>query len=169
MNLLLCFQNYLNRVLMIAGGLVLMGMMCLACSNMLLRAVWVPVKGSFELMGFGGALLAGLCLAATQQKKGHIAVALLYDFYPPVLRKLTDCITLLAAMALAVLAGWQVQEYAYAIYEMEELSETLNIIYYPFVYIVSGGFYALAFTLFIDLMQLFVPAVEDGNVKGERS
>ena len=151
---------------MIAGGMVLMGMMCLACSNMLMRAVWVPVKGSFELMGFGGALLAGLCLAGTQQKKGHIAVALLYDFYPPALRKCTDALALMAAVVLAALAGWQVQEYAYAIYEMEELSETLNIIYYPFVYVVAGGFYALALTLIIDLLQLFIPAPHEN--KGDR-
>ncbi|XPV76481.1 MAG: TRAP transporter small permease [Desulfovibrio sp.] len=157
MQLLLAFQTHLNRLLMIAGGLVLMGMMCLACSNMLLRAVWIPVKGSFELMGFGGALIAGLCLAGTQQKKGHIAVALLYDFYPPAIKKLTDFLAISAAMVLAFVTAWQVDEYAFSILDMEELSETLNIIYYPFVYVVAAGFLALGLTLFIDLLQVVFP------------
>jgi len=36
-----------------------------------------------------------------------------------------------------------------------ELSETLKIIFHPFVYCLALGFAALALTLFIDLLRLF--------------
>jgi len=36
-----------------------------------------------------------------------------------------------------------------------ELSETLKIAYYPFVFLVSIGFAVLALTIFLDLIESF--------------
>ena len=39
-------SRFLNTLLLWLGGGALLGMMLVACVNMVTRAVWVPVKGS---------------------------------------------------------------------------------------------------------------------------
>jgi hypothetical protein len=41
-----------------------------------------------------------------------------------------------------------------------EVTETLRIIYHPFVYAVAAGCIALALVLLLDLFRLFAPAKE---------
>ena len=69
--------QFLNHVLIWMAGVFLTSMILLTCSNIFLRLVWVPVKGTFELMGFFGAIIAAFSLGYTQIKKGHIAVDIL--------------------------------------------------------------------------------------------
>ena len=71
------FTTGLNRLLILVGGLFLVAMVILTCGNILLRIVWAPIPGTFELMGFFGALVAALALGYTQIKRGHIAVDVL--------------------------------------------------------------------------------------------
>ena len=68
---------YLNRLLMIIAGIFLLGMIALTCANILLRLFWFPVRGTFELMGFFGAIVTAFALGYTQVNKGHIARAVL--------------------------------------------------------------------------------------------
>jgi len=55
MNLLDKLTLKLNRILITIAGCFLIGMILLTCANIFLRIVWVPVRGTFELMGFFGA------------------------------------------------------------------------------------------------------------------
>jgi len=42
----------LNKLLVFLGGLFLVGMIVLTCANIISRLIWVPIIGTFELMGF---------------------------------------------------------------------------------------------------------------------
>ncbi len=53
---------WICRGLAVIAGSALTLMILLACANMVSRAVWIPVKGTFELMGFLGAVTAGFSL-----------------------------------------------------------------------------------------------------------
>ncbi|MBD3305748.1 TRAP transporter small permease subunit, partial [candidate division KSB3 bacterium] len=76
--------NYsLNRLLLALGGVFLIGMILLTCGNILLRATWVPIRGTFELMGFFGAVVTAFALGYTQVKRGHIAVDVLIHKLSP--------------------------------------------------------------------------------------
>ena len=63
------FSELVARLLTGLAGIFLVAMMGLACANMVLRAVWVPVQGTFELMGFMAAVVAAFSLATAQRKK----------------------------------------------------------------------------------------------------
>ena len=56
------------------AGVFLIAMIVLTCANVFLRVVWMPVRGTFELMGFFGAIVTGFAMAYTQIKRVHIAV-----------------------------------------------------------------------------------------------
>ncbi|HIJ20322.1 MAG TPA: TRAP transporter small permease subunit, partial [Deltaproteobacteria bacterium] len=67
-------SHYLNQALIFIAGIFLVAMIVLTCANIFLRLVWMPVSGTFELMGYFGAVLTAFALGYTQLSKGHIAV-----------------------------------------------------------------------------------------------
>jgi len=52
----------LNRILIITAGVVLGIMIFLTCANVFIRTVWVPIKGTYELMGYFGAVITAFAL-----------------------------------------------------------------------------------------------------------
>jgi hypothetical protein len=48
---------------------------------------------------------------------------------------------------------WQVFKYATTLRETGEVTETLQIIYYPFTYAVALGCLVLAFTFFVNFLK----------------
>lgn len=135
------------------AGIFLVAMMLLACANMVLRAIWVPVQGTFELMGFMGAVVAAFSLAFAQRQKSHIAVGLLLKRFPPIIRRLADAATSLISCGFFALAGLETYKWATFLVQTGEMSETLRIVYYPFVFAAAAGCLALAFVLLVDTLK----------------
>jgi hypothetical protein len=54
------------------------------------------------------------------------------------------------------LAAWQISKYATTLWETGEVTETLQIIYYPFTYGVALGCAALSLVFLIDFLKLLM-------------
>lgn len=143
----------LNRVLIWIGGFFLMAMIALTCANIFLRLVWVPVKGTYELMGFFGAVVTAFALGYTQSKKGHIAVDILVQSFSASTRRVLTFINSVICMLFFAFAAWQIAKYAGVLRSTGELTQTLRIIYYPFIYVVSAGCGVLALTFLTELLK----------------
>jgi len=141
------------RLLTGLAGLFLVSMMALACANMVLRTVWVPVQGTYELMGFMGAVVAAFSLAFAQRMKAHIAVGILLARFPATVRRLADAATSAVSCGFFILAGMETCKWAAFLVKTGEISETLGIIYHPFVFAASAGCLALAFVLAVDTLK----------------
>jgi TRAP-type C4-dicarboxylate transport system permease small subunit len=150
----------LNTVLTFMAGLVLTVMITLTCANIVFRLLWVPISGTYELMGFAGALLTAFALAYTQVKKGHIAVDVLVTIFPKKTQWLLSAINNGMCFIFFMLAGWQLVIKANTLRTTGELTETLRIIYYPFTYAVALGCGVLALTLLLDFLRQFIPSEE---------
>jgi len=154
MHMVKTMVQWTNNILSCLAGLCLMGMVFLACSNMVLRFFGHPVKGTFELMGFLGAMVAALALAPTQAGKGHIVISMLQDRFPAWMRFGLDVVTSMICLVFFGLVAWQTWDLAWSLREFEEVSETLHIIYYPFVLVVFLGVGALVMQILLELMLL---------------
>ncbi len=55
-------SRILNRTFMLIAGLFMAAMILITCANIFFRIVWVPIKGTFELMGFFGAVATAFVL-----------------------------------------------------------------------------------------------------------
>ena len=141
------------KVLTTLAGVFLVAMMVLACTNMVMRAVWAPLQGTFELMGFMGAVVAAFSLAFAQRQKAHIAVGILLKRFPSIIRRLADAAMSLASCGFFVLCGMETYKWAAFLVQTGELSETLQIVYHPFVFAASAGCIALAFVLLVDTLK----------------
>lgn len=162
-------SSFCNRILLWIGGFVLLGMMLLACANMFSRAIWTPIKGSYELIGFFGALVAAFSLGNTQENKGHIALTLLSGMLSRRVERGIDAFAALVCAALFGLIAWRTGVWAWSLVQTGELSETLRIIYYPFAFAVALGVLALALTLLCDFLSACIAVARPADPEVKRS
>ena len=155
------FTERLNRLLVLIGGFFLVAMVILTCGNILLRIIWVPIPGTFELMGFFGALVAALALGFTQIKRGHIAVDVLILTFSRKKRRFLNILNSLLGAVFIGLCAWQLIGTGATISRTGEVTETLRIIYHPFVYAVALGFAVLALVFVSDLLRALQGKKED--------
>ena len=163
MDMLDRITQVLNRVLLIIAGCILGAMIVLTCANIFLRIVWVPVKGTFELMGYFGAVITAFALGTTQMRRGHIAVDIMVLRFPKGMRRVLSGFNDVICMVFFGLAFWQITRYATTLFRTGEITETLRIIYYPFTYGVALGCLALSLVFLTDFLKTFFP--KDGDEK----
>ena len=148
------FYRVLNRVFIWCAGLCLAAMILMTCANIFLRVVWVPLKGTYELMGYFGALVTAFALGYTQMKKAHIAVDILVTLFNPKAQRILQGINCLICTIFFSIAGWQIAQYATTLWKTGEVTETLLIAYYPFAYGVAGGCLLLALVMLVEFLKL---------------
>ncbi len=152
--LLDAFCEAASKILLALGGVLLVAMMCLACANMFMRgAMNDPIRGTYELMGFLGALVCSLALAPTQLKKGHIALTMFQGALPKGLERAIDAVSHLACGIFFLLVAWRTSLFGFSLIEFGELSEDLHLVYHPFVFTVALGCAVLALTLVRDFLM----------------
>jgi TRAP-type C4-dicarboxylate transport system permease small subunit len=144
----------INRALIVIAGIFLVAMMLLTCSNIILRMVWVPVRGTFELMGFFGAVVTAFSLGYTQITRSHIAVDVLVRKFSSRTVKILTSINHVVCALFFSLVAWQLAEKGTILLKTGEVTETLRIIYYPFTYGTAAGCGFLALVFMADLASL---------------
>lgn len=145
---------------MIAGGVSLLALTLLATLNVALRIFQVPVSGTYEIVSFLGAIVTAGALGYTQKRKDHIVVDILSEKFPAPVKRALDRVSYLLILVFFSIVSWQTFVYGKRLMRTGELSETLKIAYYPFVFLVSIGFAVLALTILLDLIESFWPREE---------
>jgi len=147
---------------MIAGGVALLALTLLATVNVALRIFQVPVSGTYEVVSFLGAIVTAGALGYTQKRKDHIVVDILSDKFPAKVKRVLDRVSYALILAFFTVVSWQTFVYGKRLLRTGELSETLKIAYYPFVFLVSIAFAVLALTVFLDLIEtVWAPEEEE--------
>jgi TRAP-type C4-dicarboxylate transport system permease small subunit len=147
---------------MIAGGVALLALTLLATVNVALRIFQVPVSGTYEVVSFLGAIVTAGALGYTQKRKDHIVVDILSDKFPAKVKRVLDRVSYALILAFFTVVSWQTFVYGKRLLRTGELSETLKIAYYPFVFLVSIAFAVLALTVFLDLIEtVWAPKEEE--------
>jgi TRAP-type C4-dicarboxylate transport system permease small subunit len=153
MDQLMRINKFLNKLLTLTGGVFLLAMIILTCANIFIRQIADPIPGVFELMGFAGAVVSAFALGYTQFTNGHIAVDILVNAYPKPLKRMASILNHGVCCVFFSVLGWFMVEKALTLKNTGELSETLRIIYYPFILAVALGFFILTLALFTDLLK----------------
>ena len=143
------------------AGCFMIAMILLACANIFLRLVWVPVRGTFELMGYFGAIVTAFALGYTQIRRGHIAVDILVRRFSRRTRRILNSLNYFICMIFFALVSRQVAGYATTLKETGEVTETLRIIYHPFTYGVALGCAILSLVFLTDFLKTVFKKQED--------
>ena len=153
MDLLMRINKFLNKMLTLTGGVFLLAMIILTCGNIFIRQFFNPIPGAFELMGYAGAVVSAFALGYTQFTNGHISVDILVNAYPKPLKRIASILNHGVCCVFFSILGWFMVEKALTLKNTGELSETLRIIYYPFIMAVAFGFFILALALLTDFLK----------------
>jgi TRAP-type C4-dicarboxylate transport system permease small subunit len=148
-------EQTLQKLLMAIAAFFLLAMVFLTCADIFLRLppIRKPIPGTAELMGYFCALVVACALGYTQRKKDHIAVDIVTNLFSKSVQKILDVINRLICMIFSIIACRQVGKVAVTLMQTGEVSETLRMIYYPFVFGVAAGFALLAFVFFVELFK----------------
>jgi TRAP-type C4-dicarboxylate transport system permease small subunit len=141
------------------ASLTVIAMMLLTCIDVILRFLRCPIPGVFETIGLLGAIFVSFSLANTSLTQSHIAVDFLVKKLPSKIQEIIYCIHTLVATGLFGLLAWQSIWYALELRSNGEVSPTLQISTYPFVFGIAIGCFMLCLVLsaqFIDHGYAFI-------------
>jgi TRAP-type C4-dicarboxylate transport system permease small subunit len=160
MKYLEAINKFLNKISMILGGIAVLLLMLLATGNVVLRIFHLPFRGTYEIVSFLGAVVIAFALGHTQKNKDHIVVDILSEKFPKKMQTVIEALSDVVIMLFFGIVSWQVYVWGMKIYESHEVSETLKVIFHPYVFAVSVGFALLCFTAFVDFLKKLSPGEE---------
>jgi len=146
---------FLNKILMVLGSVAVLLLMAIATTNAFLRVPFIKStwRGAYETVGFLGAIVIAFALGYTQKRKDHIVVDILTAKFPKRVNRILDGINYFITMIFFAIISWQVLVWGMKISRSGEVSETLKIVFHPFIYSVSFGFAVFSLTLIIDFLK----------------
>ncbi len=144
-------SRYLNWI----GCMLLLAMMLLTVTDVILRWMRMGITGTFELMSFGGALVAGFAIAKTSIDGGHVSVDVVTQLLGKNTKKIVYVITRIMGMAFFVFLAWGLFLKGNELFASGEVSLTLHVPFYPVAY-------ALAVCSIIESLFLLVSMIKIG-------
>ena len=157
----------LARAMYWIAGIAIVCMMLLTCVDVFLRLCvtiyhttkweWLtplkPIPGTYELVCFMGSVAVAFAMAHTSIEKGHVAVSFIVALLPEKVQAAIETITTCFGLFFFILLAWQSVLYAGDLREMGEVSLTLQLPFYPFVYGVAFSAVAVCLVLLKDLIR----------------
>ncbi len=145
---LVLLMNYLAAASVVA-------MMLLTCADVFLRFFKHPILGTYELVGLFGALSIAFAIPATTLSKGHVAVDFMVEKLPAAGQRFFTVIANLLSLALFGLIAWESFVYARILQSSGEVTLSLEMPFYPVVYVISGASLLVCIVLLLDLVNIF--------------
>jgi TRAP-type C4-dicarboxylate transport system permease small subunit len=173
----------LAKILYWVAGTAIVSMMLLTCADVILRlgvtayhqyhwwflSPFRPIPGTYELVCFMGAVAVAfamahtsverghvavsIAMAHTSVERGHVAVSIIVNLLPKKIQAIIETITTIFGLILFILLSWQSVLYANDLKARGEVSLTLELPFYPFVYGISFAAAAVCLVLLVDLSK----------------
>ena len=128
-------------------------MMGLTCMDIILRLFRHPIPGTYEMVGFLGAVFAAFALGYTSVHRGHIAVDFVVQKLPARAQSLVDGVNALICAVFFGFLSHQCMVYAADLKSFGEVSMTLQMPVYPFVYGIAVGCCLLTLVLAVQFIK----------------
>jgi TRAP-type C4-dicarboxylate transport system permease small subunit len=145
--------NELAKLLYWIAGTAIIVMMILTCGDVVLRFFRRPIPGTYELVCFLGAVAVAFAMAHTTVQKGHVAVSLVVRLFPERIQGLIESITSTFGFIFFALVAWQSVLYGNDLHASSEVSLTLQLPFYPFIYGIGFSAAAVCLVLLTDLFK----------------
>jgi TRAP-type C4-dicarboxylate transport system permease small subunit len=145
-------QSLAKNLYWVAGAAIII-MMMLTCADVVLRYFRRPIPGTYELVCFLGSVSVAFAMAYTTIEKGHVSVSFVVDLFPKKIQDIIACLTTSFGLCLFVFVTWQSMVYANDLRLSNEVSLTLELPFYPFVYGIGFSAAIVCLILLCDLIN----------------
>jgi TRAP-type C4-dicarboxylate transport system permease small subunit len=144
-----------SRAYWVAGAAIVF-MMLLTCADIVLRLFRMPIPGTYELVCFMGAVAVAFAMAHTSNENGHVAVSLVVRLFPGRVQGIIEIFTNTFVLILFILIAWRSVLYAETIRVSGEVSLTLKLPFYPFIYGIALSAAIVCLVKIIDIHKSFL-------------
>jgi len=142
------------------SALCIVGMMLLTSSDVALRYVGFPIKGTYDVVGLLGALVVALPIARTQVLNRHVSMEFMAQRKSRIARGIAQAITSVLGIAVYATVTWQLVAFAAKLKAIGRVSDTVEIPLYPFVYAIAVAFLLTCVVLLVQFFVFVRPARE---------
>ncbi|MHB0979461.1 MAG: TRAP transporter small permease [Thermoleophilia bacterium] len=146
-------NQMINKGMAVVASAALICMMFITVLDAFLRVFASPLTGSFEVVSWLAALTAAFSLGYTQLHKQHVAIDLLVNKFSKRACSFIEAAVHLLSIALFAAITYKMISYAGTVRASGSLSETLKVLYYPWVYLVAIGCFGLVIALLTDFLH----------------
>lgn len=153
----------LGRAVNWVAAAAVIAMMLLTTLDVLLRALRSPIPGTYECVGLLSALAVSFSLACTSIEKGHIAVEVLVQRLSARTQALVQALNAAIAGVLFAVVTWQLVCYGIQVHQTGEVSLTISLPIYPFVFGAALGFALLCPVLAVECARALRRHVQTGQ------
>ena len=119
-----------------------------------------PVPGAYEVIEFTMASLIFLALAYALYQGTHVRVKLLISRFPEASQAIIGSVTSLIGAGMFALMAWQTWSKAWDMRSGGELTPTLSVPLYPFVFVAFLGSTMLCLELLVEFSHFLSKAVK---------
>lgn len=122
-----------GRVFRLIGGGALLGMLSIACANMILRVFGFPIKGSYELIGLLAVITYASALGEAERANVHMRADIISSRYEA---KVRNSLNFFASIIMAIfffIIALKMLNWGFKVYATGERTETLRLRYYPVI------------------------------------
>lgn len=141
----------LARYMYYVAGIAIVAMMLLTCADVALRLFRKPIPGTYELVCYLGAVAASFAMAHTSVERGHVAVSFLVDIFPKRIQGVIESLTGLVGISLFAVLAWRSFRYALLLKAGGEVSQTIQLPFYPFVFGLGFASVGVCLVLLVEL------------------
>jgi TRAP-type C4-dicarboxylate transport system permease small subunit len=135
-------------------------MMGLTCADIVLRLFRRPILGTYEIVGFLGAMVASFAIAQTTIEHGHVAVQVVVQRFSSRVQEVIYLITHLLSLLLFVLLAWECVRYANDLWASGEVSMTLQLPFFPVLYGIALSAVTVCLVLLVDILLMMTKGAE---------
>jgi len=151
------FEKIIIKIANMGNGIAsvsIIFIMLLTSFEVILRIFRISIAGSYELVGLCSTLAISFSLGYTSLQRGHIAVDLLVQRLSFSAQRVIKFINACIALVFFAMLAWQSFLYAIQLKKAGEVSATLQINTYPFIFGLTIGSLLLCLILIVEGMRI---------------
>lgn len=118
------------------------------------KIIKTPLPGGIELVSLLCVIAIALAIAQTQILHGHIEVEMLVEKFPKNVRQVIAGIVHLLGIVLFSILSWKSFGYGKDLHSSGEVSMTLQLPYYPFVYAIGISSIIVVLVLIVQFIKV---------------
>jgi len=143
----------ISQITDILAGVCFFSVMALVLANIIMRNVYKPITGTFEIVGLLTATGLGFALANCEMADGNIAMDMVTNRLSQGKQKIIKIFTYFLSLGFFVIVVWRIFIYANTSYVNGRVTSTAAIPIYPFIFILGFNVFCLCIVLAYKLVS----------------
>jgi TRAP-type C4-dicarboxylate transport system permease small subunit len=119
------------------SGLTLAGLLFLTVIDVVMRTVYRPIPGVYDLTALAGGLIVAFALPNSIAERVHVYIDFFIDRASPRWKNVLAIVAYPLTIFFFFLVGWRLIAYGVNLYKVEEVSATIRVPLYPFAIVIG--------------------------------